>query len=159
MSVDHLAGRRSGRPRGSKTTPAWVRDATWCYRNLDNPDAEPPSPFAKRLLDQARQRPDLLLVALAQLGCPPRREETSLQQARMEDAPTSGVRRLSVPVNGLLAWAMGHPAPSWLTQVPDGCELESVALHHTRRRLILTLRDKSFPTTPPGQPVPVVELD
>jgi hypothetical protein len=63
-SVAHLEGKRTGRPKGSKTTPPWVRDALWAYRNLDKPDLKPPSLLAGLLLAMGREHPDRLVLLL-----------------------------------------------------------------------------------------------
>jgi hypothetical protein len=67
MGVDHLQGKRTGRPRGAKTTPPYIRAARWAYENLDVADAVPPSPLAARLIAFWRKRPDRLVVYMATL--------------------------------------------------------------------------------------------
>jgi hypothetical protein len=67
MGVDHLQGRRTGRPRGAKTTPPYIRAARWAYENLDVADAVPQSALAARLLAFWRKRPDRLVVYMATL--------------------------------------------------------------------------------------------
>src|SRR5437879_3382853 len=57
MSVDHLKGRRSGRPKGSKSTPSWVRATAWAMRNVAKPDAVPPSEQAAYYVKLAREDP------------------------------------------------------------------------------------------------------
>jgi len=66
MGVEHLQGKRTGRPRGSKSRP-WVRALGWAYRNMDKPDAEPPTPLAARLLALARADMAAFLRCLAAL--------------------------------------------------------------------------------------------
>jgi hypothetical protein len=56
MGLQHLEGKRTGRPRGSKTSPLVDRDVRWAYRNLGTPDAVPPSPLAGGLSTQQTSR-------------------------------------------------------------------------------------------------------
>jgi hypothetical protein len=58
MGVDHLATKRTGRRRGSKNGPPWLRDLRWVSRNLGKKDAEPPTELSAFLLDWAREHPD-----------------------------------------------------------------------------------------------------
>jgi hypothetical protein len=175
MGVEHLKGKRSGRPRGSKSAPPWKRDALWVYRNFSKADAEPPSSFAARLLAQAREQPDRLLTALALLDGPagrssgrhpdqdsPVRKTGGPASGRLSDGvqnDVGGVKTFSLPVAGPVAWMMGHPEPGWMSRLPDGCEVLSVVLNRTRRRIVLTVRHSSFPAVPDGQPVPLEQCD
>jgi hypothetical protein len=65
MGLQHLAGKRTGRPKGSRSKPRWLRDLAWAEKNLGNPDAQPPSELARRLRDLGRARPDQFLACLA----------------------------------------------------------------------------------------------
>lgn len=67
MALKDLQLKRSGRPKGSKTSPLWVRAARWACENLDNPDAVAPSPLACQLLAFGRKNPHKLAICLAQL--------------------------------------------------------------------------------------------
>jgi hypothetical protein len=58
MGVEHLQGKRTGRPRGSKNLPRWVRYVAWAEKNVGRTDATPPSPFAAFLRAMAREEPD-----------------------------------------------------------------------------------------------------
>jgi hypothetical protein len=159
MSVAHLAGKRTGRPKGVKSTPPWKRDALWAYRHFDDADAVPPSEFARRLRDEGRERPASLLAALVQLDGQSGRENAAGPEVLAGDAPARGVMRFSVPVAGLVNWAMGHPEPLWLSRLPEGCDFKSFVLNRARRRIVVTLRHTSFPAVPPDHPVPVVECE
>ena len=65
MGIEHLLGKRTGRPRGTKSTPAGLRDARWVNRNLGREGVIPPTPLAERLLALAREAPDRFAVCLA----------------------------------------------------------------------------------------------
>src|SRR4051812_10794613 len=80
MGLQDLVGKRSGRPRGSKTTPAWIRAARWAFDNLDNPDSVAPSRLAERLLALGRKHPDRLIVCLARLDA--LRQKADLRSSR-----------------------------------------------------------------------------
>ena len=125
-------------------------------RNIDKPDAEAPSQFARRLRDQAGQQPVAFLNALVLLDG--QRHDVVPEQGHAAQAK-GGVRRLSVPVAGLVAWAMGHPEPGWLAKLPPEVEVVNVTLNRARRRVVLTLRSGSFPAVPEGQPIPLEQCD
>src|SRR5436309_9031086 len=70
MGLEHLNGKRTGRPRGVKSAPRWQRDVRWVYRNLGNAGARPPSELARRLLALALEHPDRFVACLAHLESP-----------------------------------------------------------------------------------------
>jgi hypothetical protein len=79
MGVQHLEGKRSGRPRGSKSRP-WLRALRWACRNLHRPNAVPPTPLAEHYLALGRERPDQFLACLATLDKkPPPQPETGFR--------------------------------------------------------------------------------
>src|SRR5262245_12147447 len=84
MGIEHLQGRRTGRRRGSKSGPFWLRAARWAAQNLGKPDAAPPSPLAARLLTLGLKHPDRLTACL-----------TKLEIAGLEAASLEGARRTS----------------------------------------------------------------
>jgi hypothetical protein len=159
MNTAHLDGKRTGRPRGTKSTPAWARDAKWAFRHFNDPDAVPPSEFARCLRDQARQRPDLLLAVLAQLELVPNKKEASAPQQSADEAPSVGeqgqrepraeVKTFDVPVADLVTWAMGYGEPGGLNLLPPECEILSVVLNRRNRRVALTI---SVPNAVPNAP-------
>ncbi len=65
MGLQHLEGKRSGRPRGARTTPQWVRAVRWASKYLGDLDAVPPSDLAGRLVTMGREHPDKLIHCLA----------------------------------------------------------------------------------------------
>ncbi len=90
MSLAHLQGKRSGRPRGSRSAPAWLRAARWASENLDDANAVPPTPLAGRLLAMGREHPDRLAVCLAKLSAMERAEHRRLNRAIV---PTESVSK------------------------------------------------------------------
>jgi hypothetical protein len=65
MGMEHLEGKRTGRPRGSKSRPAWVRDVRWAHKHLGQSGATPPTPLAGLLLNLGCEHPDRLVACLA----------------------------------------------------------------------------------------------
>jgi hypothetical protein len=86
MSVEHLEGKRTGRPRGSKSSPLWLRAARWALRNLDSPDAVPPSALARRLVALGRKRPDRLVLCLDTLEAARQKRAASRVRAARDPA-------------------------------------------------------------------------
>src|SRR5262245_21007884 len=67
MGLQHLEGKRTGRPTGSKTTSSVRRDMMWAYQHLDDADAKPPSAGARMWADLARSQPSSFLSCLVSL--------------------------------------------------------------------------------------------
>src|SRR5436305_1269771 len=74
MGLKDLEGKRTGRPRGAKTTSRVRRDILWAYRNLDNPDAKPPSPGARMWTELARTQPGHFLACVVKVDTAGERE-------------------------------------------------------------------------------------
>lgn len=91
MALKDLIGKRTGRPPGAKSAAPWVRTARWAARNLDTPEAVPPSPLAGRLLALGRKQPDRLAVCLARLEALGQRPEPHARRADEQAAsPIAG---------------------------------------------------------------------
>jgi hypothetical protein len=70
MALKDLEGKRTGRPRGAKSTSRVRRDILWAYNHLDKPDAKPPSPGAKMWAKLARKEPVRFLAHVARNEAP-----------------------------------------------------------------------------------------
>jgi hypothetical protein len=100
MGVESIkAHQRTGRPKGSKTTPPWVRAVSWAERNYGKPGAVPPNALAARILQMAQERPDLFVKCCALRDGP--------QQARPPKAPAPPAHGTPPAVAGAVA---GRPA-------------------------------------------------
>jgi hypothetical protein len=181
MGVDHLQGKRTGRPRGSKTTPAWVRDLRWAERHLGRPDAAPPSPLAARLLALGREQPDKFLACLALRDARGRRAAPPRGPAPPADLGPPGpagctptpagdrprrVRVLVMPLEYLVSSLTGGgpvprvrnlPAAFQVAECAAGWDREAGG--RWRRVLRVTLASADFPEVPPGAPVPELAPD
>jgi hypothetical protein len=58
VAPPQLAGKRTGRPKGSKTHAKVRADVEWAYRHRHDPRAVPPTPAAGFLWRLARSFPD-----------------------------------------------------------------------------------------------------
>jgi hypothetical protein len=126
MGLQHLANKRTGRPRGSKTAPAWVRALRWAERNLGNPDAEPPSDLARLLLTLGREYPDRFMACLA------------LQ------APIQGVvpgNRLPFKLTLSVVAHMDFVRQLWAhkASLPWVCKVQDFAVNYDRAEITFTL--------------------
>jgi hypothetical protein len=65
MAIEHLVGKRSGRPPGARSRSRVKRDLNWAYRHLDKPESVPPSAGAKRWSELARSHPEVFLACVA----------------------------------------------------------------------------------------------
>jgi hypothetical protein len=169
VSINHLVGKRTGRPPGSKSKP-WRRDLAWVLRNLDNEDAVPPSPLAARLLALAKDHPDRLVCCLMQLDAQGRPDGVSvatqhqphdgngqgggptLPPGKVEAAP-GRVKRFFVPWARLVECMRGV-AEVAVKDLDDGLELVGAEADVAHRGVWLTVRSGVFPEVPAGEPVP-----
>jgi hypothetical protein len=118
MGVQHLEGKRTGRPKGSKSSPVWVRAARWALANLDYPDAVPPSPLAGRLLALGRESPDRLVLCLEALRMKavhseqePQRESSSHDKNVGRDERSEESRHESAVVSEPVPVSKGDAVP------------------------------------------------
>jgi hypothetical protein len=172
MGLEHLDGKRTGRPRGARSAP-WLRDLRWAYRNLGG-DAEPPSDLAKRLLALGREHPDRLVTCLVQLEAvaaqqPEARraaertdrkvgEEVDGPGARVE-GPRGRVKKLRVTEAQLMAYLSGRRYP-WIRNLPPAVEIVACEREPGGKAVfVLTLRAEAFPLVAEGQEVPEFEVE
>jgi hypothetical protein len=181
MGLEHLQGRRTGRRRGSKSTPAWIRDARWAYRNLGKPDAEPPSALAGRLVALGREQPDKFFACLMSLQPPtnaaePRNRETATSA---DDVPEmlrgSGTLQATNDVNpiessltarqprrlkavfvpeAILTLCLAGGAAPRITNFPLPMRVVGYKIDPVREGVVLIIYSELFPVLPDGQPIP-----
>jgi hypothetical protein len=165
MGVEHLVGKRTGRRPGSKSMPPWKRDALWVYQNLDNPDAVPPSPFARALLTMAREDADRLLAclimvsALEQNSAMPNRGPSDAQAVEpvatpLDDGKPRNLQRLHILERLLFSILRGEQR-RWYFKIPDDARL--VACERQGNAVEVLIRSEMFPVVPEGEPIPSVE--
>lgn len=174
MGLKDLEGKRTGRPRGSKSTPAWVRDLRWTSRNLGNPDAEPPSELARCLLALGREHSDRFLACLAILdglgpkadqrdreasdrterqsnpaeGLADRREQNGNRAPRTSGQPLR-LRRVSLAEQDVVFLLARYRA-----NLPHDCKVVGCAVDPVRGGVVFTLTSETFPPVTEGEPVP-----
>lgn len=164
MGLAHLKGKRSGRPRGSKNRPPWVRAALWASRNLDNLEAVPPSPLAGRLLALGREHPDRLVVVLLKADAARDRQEREKRQelaARKARQPrpaktVPGERRLrKLALYGSRLFDTLSLELSRVPRLPGSVEIVGIMLSTTNGgHTVLTLRSQAFEEVPEGERIP-----
>src|SRR4051794_37311458 len=105
MGVDHLIGRRTGRPKGVRSTPSWSRDVVWAYRHLGEADAVAPTALAGQLVALGREHPDRLATLLLQLdGQGQQREEGAVVVAEAAVPVPAPPRRAKLLVVSMQEW-------------------------------------------------------
>lgn len=158
MGIQHLTGKRTGRPRGTKNTPPWVRDARWAYQNLGNLDAAPPSPLAGRLLDLGREQPDRLAVCLAAIDAHMGGPKPSLSDAaavfspgarspkeqRLFEGKSSRLKMFDLPESALLDLVRAGDGKNGI-DTPDDVHVCGCKLLSKRRKVRLIFRSMDFP--------------
>jgi len=162
-SVAHLQDRRTGRPRGARSAPAWLRAARWAHRNLGKPEAVPPSALAGRLLALGQEHPDRLAVCLDKLeatwelrAAP---SNTGVVQDDHDDAWPRRVKTLTVPLKQLVLWMAGQAEPLWMASLPAAFEVAGCEVNTKRRQITLTIRSRAFEPVPEGSLAPELEWD
>jgi hypothetical protein len=185
MGIEHLQGRRSGRPRGVKSAPPWVRAARWALENLDTPDAVPPSALAARLLALGREHPDRLAVCLASLeaighkageqDCCPQHPSLNGASAKgsgiadngqqgdsetpellVRGTPSRRLRKVCVETQQLIYRLTGD-GTAWISNLPRDARPVGCETDPTRDGIILIIYSGTYPPVAAGEPIPEIE--
>ena len=152
MALKDLEGKRTGRPRGARTTSRLRRDAAWAYRHLDHPDARPPSPGAKMWAQLAREEPGRFLSCVALLeGEGPGQDRDGGAEEKV--TPAGRLMKLFVHQRQLVAWLTGDET-SRIENLPPGFEVVGGEAAADGKGLFLTIRSESFPDVVEGEGVP-----
>src|SRR5436305_9377494 len=107
-------GDRTGRPKGSKSTPRWVRALNWAERNYGTPGAVPPNALAARFLEMAQERSDLFVRSCAL-------RDGLQQQVRPQKAPAPPAAN-GIPHAGAVAGQASRSSDPWL-RYPNGLKV------------------------------------
>ncbi len=167
MGVDHLQGKRTGRPRGAKTPPPWVRAARWAYEHLDVADAVPPSALAARLVALGRKHPDRLAVCLARLdamGHRTDRRNRGGNDARangagqtvggiLDDGQPRRLKQVTIREMDLFSPAR-HDSRVCVQNPPCGAHVVGCEVDTSRRRIHFFIRSEDFEVVEEGNPIP-----
>jgi hypothetical protein len=154
MPLEHLQGKRTGRPRGSKSSSPLKRDLRWACRNLGK-DVEPPSDGAKFWSEMARNEPEKFVRALTELDA----AITRSAGEKPRSAPQPGIpvaragqRRKTV----FLTETEIHTAVNAFCKVklPAGARLVGCAMVQERGGFLFTVFSKSFDQLAEGVPIP-----
>jgi hypothetical protein len=86
MSVDHLQGRRTGRPRGSKSKSPALKGLIWAARHLGK-NAEAPTDAARYWQNLAKDQPNKFVAALAELDAATRRPPAEQKNGESAASP------------------------------------------------------------------------
>lgn len=169
MGLKDLEGKRTGRPRGAKTTSRVRRDILWAYRNLDNPDAKPPSPGAKMWAEHARKQPAHFLGCVVRVETAGDQEADSEGEGGLPDGVPNGtgepsgkglagkapqrLRKLLIGAQHLLG-RLTRDGGSKVANLPRdayvvGCESDS-----SRDGIYLIIYSATFPPVEEGQAIP-----
>lgn len=157
MGVEHLQDKRTGRPSGSKSRPAWVRAVQWAERHLGRPEAVPPSPLAGLLLAMGREHPDRLLGCLALAG------SQGLDGQRDDAGRTIRVRgrscprrvvRMAIPEHHFVQCLKGGRGP-WVKGLPEDMRIIEFEVDPVHREVVLTIESGTFEEVATGAEIPV----
>jgi hypothetical protein len=146
MAFQDLEGKRTGRPRGAKTSSRVWRDLMWVYRHL-NTDAKPPSPGARLWLELARNNPGEFLRCVLEA------DRKASRQTRETLRAARRVRKLFVPWNHLVHYLVGGRAPT-ISNLPTCFGCLSAAYDPVRQGLVFTIESGTFSPAPVGEEIP-----
>lgn len=164
MGVDHLQDKRTGRPPGSKSTLAWLRDVRWAYRNVGKPDAEPPSAFAGLLVALMREHPDRFLTCLALAEAQVLNRERKRMAKGMpssvvlDDGQPRRLMRLTLWETSLFTVLRGGTG-RWVYGIPADAHVVACEADTSQRALRLVIRSVTFPEVAEGEPIPELERE
>jgi hypothetical protein len=101
-SVAHLQGKRTGRRKGSRSRPHWLRAIRWAESQIERPGGKPPSKLASLLFALGQEHPDRLAMCIAKAD---EYEQAMQQTARRERAIKAAAAEPATE-------AHGKPAPA-----------------------------------------------
>lgn len=153
MPFDHLQGKRSGRPRGSKSSSPVKRDLAWASRNLGKDDVVPPTPGALFWLNLARHDPARFVDAVVAMDAATKR--SGEQNRRSEPQPSNpvaraGQRRKTIFLTEKEVCAAFNTFSG--TKLPAGARL--VGCEMVEGGFNFTVFSKTFERLAEGQPFP-----
>jgi hypothetical protein len=167
MALEHLNGRRTGRPRGAKTRSRALRDIRWAYNHLGKPDAKPPSPGAKLWADLALSGPARFLTCVANLEAAGESKgqgpgERQAPEPGGPEAPTGNgssakpplrIRKLFLDAQHLLLRLTGD-GTAWVSNLPRGAYIVGAQADPSREGIVFTLYAETFPPVTAGNAIP-----
>jgi hypothetical protein len=166
MAIEHLAKKRTGRPKGARSASPCIRDARWVYQHLGKPDAEPPSAFARLLLALARKRPDRFFACLVMLEKGKVKASPSTRPAPLNDAglvvndgPPRRLKKITVYERSLFDYLRGERGPGGALDPPQDARVVHYGGSKSQRAIHLVLASVMFPEVATGEPIPELERE
>jgi hypothetical protein len=155
MPLEHLQGKRTGRPRGSKSSSPLKRDLRWACRNLGK-DVEPPTAGAKFWSEMARNEPEKFVKAVAELDAangPSRNKPDESQNRKPETYAGQRLKRTFLAERDLLRLLRSFPG----VDIPIDSKVVGYALARDRDGVMLTISAPTFRKLAEGEPIPEMQ--
>jgi len=149
MSVAHLQHKRTGRPRGSKSSSPLKRDLMWAYRNLGK-DVEPPTDGARYWAKMASEQPEKFVAAMKVLDETIRRSRDEPQNGKPVARAGQRLKTVVLTEKELLKILMSRRG--W--DVPADGKLVGYALNQARGEVLFTIGSAEFQPLEEEQVVP-----
>ena len=146
MNVAHLQGKRSGRPRGTKSTSPVARDLRWVARNLGK-DLEPPSPGAAFWAKMAHDEPDKFVSAVAALEAANTRTRDEEPKSNTVDHAGQQLKMIFLTERDVL-----KKMRSYRANMPEDGRLVGCTL--TRGGMLFMVRSGTFRPLAEGELIP-----
>ncbi len=163
MDLEKRPGRPGRRP-GSKTSSRVKRDILWAYRNLDKPDARPPSAGAKMWAQLARTQPAhfLACVLRVETAGEPRAvgEEVNGAGGTVGDFPSRRLKTIAVRETCLFDFLReGWPNYAYVINPPTDAHIVGCETDTSQRRIRLIISSATFPEVAEGEEIPELERE
>jgi len=162
MDLEKRPGRPGRRP-GSKTSSRVKRDIIWAYRNLDKPDARPPSAGAKMWAQLARTQPAHFLDCVLRVdtaGEPRAVGEAHGAGGTASDSPTRRLKTIAVRETCLFDFlSEGWPNYNNVINPPPDAHVVGCEADTSQRRIGLIISSATFPEVAEGEEIPELERE
>jgi hypothetical protein len=169
MGLKDLVGKRTGRPRGARTSPRVRRDILWAYRHLEDPEAKAPSPGARLWAEHARRQPGRFLACVLRVdtagareaddegdGVGPGREPDGTGGPTgdsLSGTPPHRIRKVFVSAQHFL-WRLTGDGAAWVSNLPRDAYVVGCEKDPSRDGIVLTLHSDEFPPVAAGEAIP-----
>jgi hypothetical protein len=169
MGLKDLEGKRTGRPPGARSTSRVKRDILWVYRNLDKPDAKPPSAGARMWAEHARKDPGHFLACVlradtgahsdAEMGLVPKPDVIG-GSAGIGTTGKTPQRVKNFFIGGChLLQRLTRNGSAWIANLPRDAEIVGCKPDSSRDGIVFTVYSESFRPIPQGEVIPELEVD
>jgi hypothetical protein len=164
VAIKDVDGKRTGRPRGAKSSSKVLRDIRAAYRSLDKPESKLTTAGARLWAAMAREHPAQFLACLAKLEARAPNEVKRDREAK--DPLLSGdgakpprrVRTMVVDAQHLVS-RMTSDGAAKLSNFPRDAYVAGCQEDPTRDGIVLVIHSNTFPPVFDGEVIPEITAE